>query len=51
VLGTLSELRTRMETLRTDVDAVNAASDREPDLRVIFYMGQDLREDKRPDDD
>jgi hypothetical protein len=51
VMGTLSELRARMEALRSEVDAHNATSEHDPDLRVIFYMGQDVREDKRPDDE
>lgn len=45
VLSTLSRLREELDSLRTQVDAENAASARKPTLRVVFYLGQDVRED------
>jgi hypothetical protein len=45
VLGTLSRLREELDLLRTQVDAENAVSGRKPTLRVVFYLGQDVRED------
>jgi hypothetical protein len=49
VLGTLGRLRRELETLRDEVDAVNAKAERGADVRVIFYLGQDVREDERLD--
>jgi hypothetical protein len=45
VLGTLSRLRAELDSLRAQVDAENSASGRKPTLRVVFYLGQDVRED------
>jgi hypothetical protein len=49
VLGTLAQVRAQLEALRSEVDAENARAAREPNLRVIFYMGQDIREDEKVD--
>jgi hypothetical protein len=49
VLGTLAQVRAQLEALRGEVDAENAKAPREPSLRVIFYMGQDIREDEKLD--
>jgi hypothetical protein len=46
VLGTLAHVRAQLEALRAEVDAENAQSGRDPNVRVIFYMGQDVREDE-----
>jgi hypothetical protein len=49
VLGTLAQVRAQLEALRTEVDAENAQVAHERSLRVIFYMGQDIREDETLD--
>jgi hypothetical protein len=49
VLGTLAQVRAQLEALRAEVDAENARAARERSLRVIFYMGQDIREDEKLD--
>ncbi len=49
VLGTLAQVRAQLEALRAEVDAENARAAEEPNLRVIFYMGQDIREDEKSD--
>lgn len=49
VLGTLAQVRAQLEALRSEVDAENARAARETNLRVIFYMGQDIREDEKTD--
>ena len=48
VLGTLARVRAELEALRAEVDQQNAQAAHDPDLRVIFYMGQDIREDETP---
>jgi hypothetical protein len=49
VLGTLAQVRAQLEALRAEVDAMNAEAAREANLRVIFYIGQDIREDEKLD--
>jgi hypothetical protein len=49
VLGMLAEVRRQLEALRAQVDAENAKMQHESNLRVIFYMGQDIREDEKVD--
>jgi hypothetical protein len=49
VLGTLAQVRAQLEALRAEVDAENAHGARDPNLSVIFYMGQDIREDEKLD--
>jgi hypothetical protein len=46
VMGTLARMRSQLELLRAEVDQENAKASREANLRVIFYMGQDIREDE-----
>lgn len=46
VMGTLAQVRAQLERLRADVDEENAKASQEPKLRIIFYMGQDIREDE-----
>jgi len=45
-LGTLAQVRSQLELLRAEVDQENAKAARETNLRIIFYMGQDVREDE-----
>ena len=45
-MGTLAQVRAQLELLRADVDRENAKTSRETDRRIIFYMGQDIREDE-----
>jgi len=45
-MGTLAQVRSQLELLRAEVDQENAKTSRSPNLRVIFYMGQDIREDE-----
>lgn len=47
VLGTLARVREQLEALRAEVDAENARARLETTLRVIFYLGQDIREDEK----
>ena len=48
VLGTLAQVRSQLEALRVEVDQENANASQQPTVRVIFYMGQDIREDEQP---
>lgn len=46
VMGALAQVRSQLEALRAEVDQENAKTPRAANLRVIFYMGQDIREDE-----
>jgi len=45
-MGVLAQVRSQLELLRAEIDQENAKTSREPNLRIIFYMGQDIREDE-----
>jgi hypothetical protein len=45
-MGALAQVRSQLELLRAEVDHENAKTSRASNLRVIFYMGQDIREDE-----
>ena len=46
LLGTLSRFRAALETLRARLDAHNAAAERQPDERLVIYVGQHFKTDR-----